>query len=152
MNTQLEIGYGAYFSVADVELSAESLIDRVQVKRFEQTNSTKLELQTMLWALKDVIDSAPPRDMTIMAYTDSQNIVTLPARQAKLEQNAYISGKGNKLRNYALYQEFYQLTAKLNCQFIKVKGHQPSELKSTIDKLFTLVDQQSRKALREASH
>ena len=134
----------------NLDSSVDSVAGTVKVQFFEQTSSTKLELQTLLWALKSALASPKHAAMTITAYTDSQNIVGLPARQAKLGQSDYFSSKGKRLNNYELYQEFYQLTAKLNCQFIKVKGHQPSHQKTKIDKFFGLVDQQSRKALREA--
>ena len=52
-------------------------------------------------------------------------------------------------QHYELYQQFYQLTAALNCKFVKVIGHQASSRKGKIHQLFGLVDQASRRALRE---
>jgi hypothetical protein len=37
----------------------------------------------------------------------------------------------------------------LNCELVKVRGHQVSNQKDDIDRLFTLVDRASRRALRE---
>ena len=54
VNTQSNIGYGAYLAVSERELSLDSLRTRVKVKRFEHTSSTKMELQTLLWALSDI--------------------------------------------------------------------------------------------------
>ena len=45
VNNQLKIGYGAYLVVSELGAAIESLKDTVRVKRFEHTNSTKLELQ-----------------------------------------------------------------------------------------------------------
>jgi len=81
-------------------------------------------------------------------YTDSQNIMGLPERRERFEQNDYRSKKGRLLNNYELYQEFYRLTGQLKCRFVKVRGHQVSKQKDEIDRLFTLVDRASRNALR----
>lgn len=143
------MGFGAYFVVFDLGLSIDTLKHTVKVKRFEQTSSTKLELQTLLWALNEMLALANGGNLVITAYTDSQNIVGLPGRRARLEQNNYVSTKNKRLNNYALYQEFYRLTSELNCQFVKVAGHQVGSKEDEIDKLFNLVDRASRHALRE---
>ncbi len=145
VNTKSNIGYGAYLIVSDSNLSLDELRTQVKVRRFEQTSSTKLELQTLLWAIKDIQTSG----CKVIIYTDSQNIIGLPQRRERLEQNDYRSNKGNRLNNFELYQDFYQLIDQLDCQLIKVHGHQPVKQKNAIDLLFTLVDRASRKALRE---
>ncbi len=151
VNTQLKVGYGAYLVVFDLSESIDLLKDTVKVKRFEQTSSTKLELQTLLWALGESIALANGSDITLTVYTDSQNNIGLPGRRARLEERNYFSSKNKRLNNYELYQEFYQLTDRLNCGFVKVVGHQASSKKNEIDRLFGLVDQASRRALREDS-
>ncbi len=148
VNNQLKIGYGAYLVVSELGAAIESLKDTVRVKRFEHTNSTKLELQTLLWALSETVALGGGGDMVLTVYTDSQSIIRLPGRRARLEQGNYFSSKNKQLNNYDLYQEFYRLTSKLNCEFVKVIGHKPSGNKGEIDKLFGLVDQASRRALR----
>jgi ribonuclease HI len=145
VNSQTKIGYGAYLALSEQGLSAEELKLRVQVKRFEQTSSTKLELQTLLWALNDI----QPSGCKVTVYTDSQNIINLPARRERLEQTDYCSKQNRRLNNCQLYQEFYQLTDQLNCTLIKVRGHQVAKQKDDIDWLFTLVDRASRCALKE---
>ena len=146
VNTQSNIGYGAYLAVSERErgLSLDSLRACVKVKRFEHTSSTKLELQTLLWALKDI----QALESKVVVYTDSQNIMGLPGRRERFEQNSYRSKKGRLLNNYELYQEFYRVTDQLKCRFVKVRGHQVSNQKDDIDRLFTLVDRASRNALR----
>ena len=146
VNTQSKIGYGAYLAVAEFEISLDSLKNRVKVKRFKNTSSTKLELQTLLWALNDIHTLW---DKIIVAYTDSQNIMGLQRRRKRFEENNYRSKKNRLLNNYELYQEFYKITDPLNCKFVKVCGHQASNQKDDIDKLFTLVDRASRNALRK---
>lgn len=149
VNTQLKVGYGAYLVISDLNTSIDSLKDMVKVKRFEQTSSTKLELQTLLWSLGETITLANGSDITLTVYTDSQNIIDLPGRRARLEQRNYFSSKNRRLNNYELYQEFYRLTARLNCEFVKVVGHQTSSKKDEIDRIFGLVDRASRRTLRE---
>jgi ribonuclease HI len=116
----------------------------VKVRRFEHTSSTKLELQTLLWALGDI----QALGSRVIVYTDSQNIVGLQGRRDRLEQNDYRSKKNRRLNNYKLYQEFYRMTDQLDCEFVKVRGHRVSNQKDDIDRLFTLVDRASRNALR----
>jgi len=144
VNTQSKIGYGASLAVSECGLSLDSLRARVKVRRFEHTSSTKLELQTLLWALKD----SQTLGSKVIVYTDSQNIMGLQGRRERLEQNNYRSKKNRRLNNYELYQDFYRMTDQLNCKFVKVRGHQVSNQKDDIDRLFTLVDRASRNALR----
>ena len=145
VNTQSNIGYGAYLAVSEFELSLDSLRARMKVRRFEQTSSTKLELQTLLWALRDI----QALGGKVIVYTDSLNIMGLPGRRERFEQNNYRSKKKRRLNNYELYQEFFRMTDQLNCKFVKVRGHRVSNQKDEIDRLFTLVDRAARNALRE---
>ncbi len=144
VNTQSNIGYGAYLAVSERGLSLDSLRARVKVRRFKHTSSTKLELQTLLWALSDI----QALGSKVIVYTDSQNIMGLQGRRDRFEQNDYRSKKNKRLNNYELYQEFYRMTDQLDCEFVKVRGHQVSNKKDEIEKLFTLVDRASRNALR----
>ena len=141
---QSNIGYGAYLVVSEHGLSLDTLRSRVKVRRFENTSSAKLELQTLLWALSDI----QALGSRVIVYTDSQNIMGLPGRRDRLEQNEYRSKKNKRLRNDKLYQEFYRMTDQIDCEFVKVRGHQVSNQKDDIDRFFTLVDKASRKALR----
>jgi ribonuclease HI len=148
VNTHSNVGYGAYLAVPERRLSLDSLDLlrlRVKVKRFENTSSTKLELQILLWALNDIQASG----CRVIVYTDSQNIIGLPGRRDRFEQNEYRSKKNRRLNNYKLYQEFFIITDQLDCEFVKVRGHQASNQKDDMDRIFTLVDRASRNALRE---
>ena len=145
VNTLSNIGYGAYLAVSERGLSLNSVRTSVKVWRFEHTSSTKLELQTLIWALNDI----QALGRKVILYTDSQNILGLQGRRERFEQNDYRSKKNNRLRNYELYQEFYRMIDHLDCELVKVRGHQVSNQKDDIGKLFTLVDRAARKALRE---
>lgn len=144
VNPLSKVGYGAYLSVFDRELSLDSLRTSVKVKQFNHTSSTKLELQTLLWALSD-IQALVSR---VIVYTDSQNILGLYRRRNWFELNDYRSKKNKRLNNYELYQEFFRVTDKLDLEFVKVPGHRVSNKADDIDRLFSLVDKASRNALR----
>ncbi|MAD41449.1 MAG: ribonuclease H [Arcobacter sp.] len=141
---QTNIGFGAYLLILDDTKSIELLKADIKTKMFKDTSSTKLEVQTMLWALKNISQTKEE----IIIYTDCQNIIGLPNRRKRLEANNYLTKKGKRIANHDLYKEFYKLTDSLNCQFIKVKGHKESSQKDEIDKIFTLVDKTSRDKLR----
>ena len=145
VNTRTKIGYGAYLAVRDDQRSLSDLKTDIKVKRFENTSSTKLELQTLLWALNEI----PIHNCKVKIYTDSQNIIGLPGRRKRLEKNNYYSNKNRRLNNFELYQEFYRIIDQLDCEFIKVKGHKASKYKNKIEDIFTLVDRASRNAQRE---
>ena len=144
VNPQTQVGYGAYLALAEFGLSPSELLSSIKLRRFEQTSSTRLELQTLLWALGEL----PILGTQLRVYTDSQNIIGLPGRRARLEQNGYRSRNKKRLANYLLYQEFYRFSDSLDCQWLKVCGHQLSEQKNDIARLFTLVDRAARQALR----
>ncbi len=145
VNPKSKNGFGACLVVTDNSLSPENLKHQVKIKRFENTSSTKLELQTLLWALSDFHQS----QCKLILYTDSQNIIGLPGRRKRLEKNNYYSKKNKRLNNVELYLEFYRVTDQLDCEFIKVKGHMASKHKTRIETIFTLVDKASRNAQRK---
>ncbi len=145
VDPQSNIGYGAYLAVFENGLTLDSLKARVKLRRFEQTSSTKLELQTLLWAMGDI----QTKGYRVVVYTDSQNIIGLQARRARLEQNEYQSKKNKPIKNHELYHKFYRMIDLIDIGFIKVRGHKVSKQKDEIDRLFTLVDRASRNALRK---
>ncbi len=145
VNVQTKIGFGAFLFVKDKNQPIIALMKDLKVKRFENTSSTKLELQTLLWALRIIEDEVSK----VLIYTDSQNIISLPLRRTRFEENNYSSKKNKRIRNYELYQEFYRISDKLNCELVKVRGHQQTRYKDDIHKIFALVDKASRKALRD---
>ena len=141
-----KVGYGAVLFTKDINQALEVLKTQVNLKRFTNTSSTKLELENLLWGLSLVIHE---ESKTIVVYTDSQNIISLISRRSRLENNNYHT-KGNKpVKNQQLYREFFKLVDSFEIQIIKIKGHQPGRDKTEIEKIFTLVDKASRRALRE---
>ncbi|HUH42300.1 MAG TPA: RNase H family protein [Sulfurimonas sp.] len=145
VNPQMSIGYGSSLLLSEYELEVPYLEDRIKTKRFEDATSSKLELQTLVWAL----ESIKFKKRKILIYTDSQNIISLLERQNKLIENNFMNKKNEPLKNHKLYKKFYKLITYNECDIIKVKGHKKKEDKDYVDKLFTLVDRASRDALRE---
>jgi len=144
VNIQSKIGYGAYLAVFDPELSLESLKKNIKVKQFEHTSSTRLELQTLLWALGDI----QTLGCHVLVHTDSQNIIGLPGRRERLEKSEYHSKNNKRLNNYELYEDFYRISDQIDFELVKLRGHQATSKKNEIDRIFTLVDRASRNAQR----
>jgi ribonuclease HI len=138
------IGYGAFLALQENDIFLDDLKNEVRIRRFENTSSVRLELETLLWALSEISGA----ECKIVIYTDSQNIVSLPGRRKKLEENNYYSKKCRIIGNHELYREFFKVTDLLNYELIKAKGHQPTRQKNQIHRLFALVDKASRNALR----
>lgn len=115
----------------------------IKIQRFENTSSSQLEIQATLYALKQIKDSNRP----IVIYTDSQNIVRLPGRRKKLEEQKFLNRNGKLISNSKLYQNFYDCIDRFDCNFVKVDGHKPSSEKDPIDRIFAQVDKAARKAL-----
>lgn len=139
VNTKLGIGYGAYLAFSE---NQEPLTSQIKLRQFKDTSSTKLELQTLIWALSEISVAE------VISYTDSQNIVGLNSRRKKMEENDYYAKNGKLLNNHELYKQFYQLIDNVNITFNQIRGHSPSKQKSHIDLTFSLVDRASRSALR----
>ena len=145
VNPQEKVGFGAYLLLKENNISFEDMKKDIKTKRFEDTSSTKLELQTLLWSLEEIND----KDVIIEIYTDCQNIIGLQDRRERLEKNNFHSSAGKLMNNHDLYKEFFEKLDELNLTFIKVKGHKKTSLKDEIDNIFNLVDKASRNALRE---
>jgi ribonuclease HI len=142
VDPQSNIGWGASLVVSSLDLSHVGLSEQINTRRFEDTSSSKLELQTILWALGELKASR------IIAYSDSQNIVQLPARRHRLEEQDYVSKSGKPLNHRELYKEFYQISDQIELEIRKVKGHAPGPQRDHIQEIFALVDKASRIALR----
>ena len=115
--------------IAYLGVSIDALKNGVKVQCFKHTSSTKLELQTLLWALDETMPLAQEDDIRLTAYTDCQNILSLPVRCARLEGKNFYASNNKRLNHFELYQEFYRVTAKIRCGFVKMLGHQAARKK-----------------------
>jgi len=150
VNPKTRIGFGAALFVSPALVSQalasfDNLKSQIKTCRFENTSSTRLEIQTLLWALGDI----DKPDTKVVMYTDCQNLLGLRSRRTRLEKNNYQSSKNQLLKNADLYQQFFQLCDRIDVEFIKVDGHKASALRNENDQLFALVDKACRKALRD---
>ena len=116
VNPQEKVGFGAYLLLKNKDISFEEMKKDIKTKRFEDTSSTKLELQTLLWSLEEIND----KDVIIEIYTDCQNIIGLQDRRERLEKNNFHSSAGKLMNNHDLYKDFYLKLDELSLSFIKV--------------------------------
>jgi len=149
----LKLGVGAYVMLpASLLDSPAGLIEKSEitgqltVRRFEDTSSTRLELQTVLWALTEV-RLAPQGSLTI--YSDSQCVSGLLKRKRRLLAEGFISKKTDQeLGNASLYRTFYKFHDTLGFRIVKVAGHSASRAQDTAHRIFSFVDKEARKALK----
>jgi ribonuclease HI len=144
VSSRTKIGYGAYLVIEERALEEDLSELPISIRRFEKTSSTKLELETLIWALGEVGSA----NRTIRVHTDAQNTISLLERRSYLEQHKFYSRSHKLLKNHQLYRDFFRIIDSLDCTFEKVQGHRPTRLKSRIDQLFSRVDRASRNALR----
>ena len=155
VNPKSKIGYGSYLLIQDNEvdkITKESVEQRISSRVFSPTSSTKLEAQTLIWALAEteINLKRETSNELITIFTDSQNLVGLPKKRAILESRDFKSRKdGKELRNADLYKSIYNFLDRLNCRLIKVAGHSRLREKTRIEWIFAQVDRSSRKALRD---
>jgi len=151
LNPQQHLGIGVALLIpatalkqAVKDITAEAIAQRIVSRRFTDTSATQLEVQTAIWALTNA-DQIPAR-----LYTDSQCIVRLPQRRAKLEQTNYISGaKGEPIRHADLYREYFALRDQLAFEEIKVSGHSDYRYQDTLHRIFHYVDREARRLLKQ---
>src|SRR5690606_30497597 len=109
-------------ALENIDIATENLKQKVKIKQFEDTSSSKLEIQTLIWALSENLHF----EGKITVYTDSQTIVGLHGRRNRLEKNDYHSKSGRQINNHEFYRKFFKLSDQINCEFIKIKGHKQS--------------------------
>lgn len=156
VNPQRKLGVGGYLLLPITFLDKDprdiepgELSARINIKQFTDTSSTKLEVQTVLWAVEAVredLSGAAPG--TLRIYTDSQCVAGLAARRDRLTDSGFVAKRsGQVLAHAALYREFYAAHDRLGFQLIKVPGHAPACTHDTVQRIFSTVDKEVRKAL-----
>lgn len=157
LNPKRKVGIGGYLIVPETVLKTQAnqikkaeLEEILVLKRFENTSSTKLEVQTVLWAMREYCTrSADCGPGKLQIYSDSQCVAGLLPRRTRLERNGFQSrGRGRQLKNTSLYRKFYELHDRLQFQVAKVAGHTRSRSRNTIEAVFSFIDQRVRKALK----
>jgi len=145
VNPQSKIGFGAYLLANTDCIYSTIKKDDIKTQKFEDTSSTKLELQILLFALNNIA----LKEYNLTIYTDCQNILTLTSRRDTFEKNNYLTKTNKVIKNSVEYKEFFKLTDLYNCNFVKLKGHKKKSNKDNIDQIFSLVDKTARIKLRK---
>ena len=157
LNPRLKLGFGAYLVIPSSFLEIPSgriirsaFVEQIRLRRFDVTSSTKLEVQTLLWALEDFQkELSGSRFGTLDVYSDSQCVTGLQRRRTQLEMNGFCSKGTNRiLTNACLYRKFYEFHDTLGFEVIKVVGHARSCSHDSIHRIFSFVDKEARKALK----
>jgi ribonuclease HI len=149
----LKLGVAAYVMVPASFLEASSevikrpeITGRLKVRRFEGVSSTRLELQTVLWALAE---NRQALHGSLTIYSDSQCVTGLLKRKPRLLAGGFLSKKTNQeLANASLYRAFYEFHDESGFQVVKVAGHSPSRTRDAAHRIFSFVDKEARKALK----
>ena len=145
---------GAYLVVPApfLELSPQSIerpeiAGQLRIRRFERTSSTILEVQTVLWALEDYRNGLKgPGPEKIQVYSDSQCVSGLLRRRPGLDLGQWTN---RPFKNISLYRKFYGLYDEMGFEVIKVAGHSRSCSHNAAHRIFSMVDKEARKALRQ---
>ena len=150
-----KIGFGSYLLIPENEVddvTETSIMQKIRSRKFSPTTSTKLEVQTLLWALGETEEVLTDKihSELITIFSDSQTLVGLQKRRAILESRNFKSRKdGQDLKHADLYKSIYDILDRLNCRFIKLSGHSKVKEKTRIERIFSQIDRASRRALRE---
>lgn len=157
LNPQLKTGMGAYLlldssrmpdSADSVDLN--SLGKQIIFKKFSDTSSTKLEIETAIWAVKSISPAVIENKAGLVLYSDSQCVCGLTDRRKKLESAGFIASGSGKLLNHAeSYKEFYKLCDDLGLQVTKVTGHSPKGTHDAIHRIFSIIDRNVRQKLKD---
>lgn len=153
VNPVLKLGVGAclvlpasFLDVPFPGIEKSEITGRITLRRFEATTSTKLEIETVLWALGGHWKRSKGR---LNLYTDSQCISGLLKRKPGLLAGDFISRTTNlQLRNAPLYRRFYALHDEFAFKVIKVDGHSKTQARDTAHRIFSIVDWEARRALK----
>lgn len=158
LHPQKKIGMGAYLLIhhSIIELESEELyselvLNKIKLRKYGNSSSSKLEVQTVIWALEEIMKKYGPDEYPeITLFTDSQCVTGLPRRREKLESTAFIGQRTKKLLNNAdLYRQFYKYSDAIGFNIIKVKGHTKSKNKDSVHRIFSYVDREVRHKHKE---
>lgn len=156
VNPQSRLGVGVCLLLPIQFLNTHcDAIDRAELssncfsRRFTDTSSTLLELQTVIWGLSLYKDKvAKPLRVDLQLYTDSQSVVGLSRRRESLESNGYHSLRtGLPLANASLYRDFFIISDELGFEVVKIVGHSRASAHDSLKRIFSVVDRCARREL-----
>jgi len=158
LNPKLKRGLGAYLIVPVsslelplLEIVPSDFVKLIHFRSFEFTSSTQLEVETVLWAIKEIFQ-IHNNDVSVKLhlFTDSQCVAGLLGRRQRLEQNKFIS-KATKLPllHADLYKEFFKLYDEIRFDVTKVAGHAESYTHDTKHRIFSYLDKAVRQKFKK---
>jgi ribonuclease HI len=157
VNPQRKLGVGGYLFVPlqflekdPHDIEREEVFARLKIKRFAETSSSKLEVQTVLWALdelREVLSGSAPGSLRM--YTDSQCVAGLMGRRAGLINRDFaVRRSGRELAHAPLYRAFYAAYDQFGFQLVKVPGHSRADTHDSVQRIFSYVDREVRKTFK----
>ena len=158
VNPQRKCGVGAFLAVpaSFLEVPPDSIdraeiAERLVVRRVEDTSSTKLEVQTVVWALEEYKKELHrPGTREAPGVFGFSMCCGASGRRAGLEGRGFLSKRTHQpLANADLYRRFYELHDELGFEIIKLAGHAPSRSHDAAQRVFSCVDKEVRKALKQ---
>ncbi len=131
----------------------EDVALQLKFRRFDNTSSTRLEIQTVVWAFGEIQKTILNQSQIMLqVYTDSQCVAGLSERRSKLSSRCFRSQKtGQPLKNADLYRAFYEFHDRVGFSIIKVKGHMRASSRDSVHHIFACVDQEVRKVLKNCN-
>lgn len=157
LNPKRKLGVGGYLLVpasfleaAPPSIERSDVVQRLVLRRFEDTSSTQLELRTVMWALEEYRNKLKGSALCkLQVYSDSQGVAGLLRRRQRLEGTGFRSGRTHRLlKNASLYRTFYEFYDELGFEVMKVAGHTRSTSRDTVHHIFSCLDREVRKALK----
>lgn len=156
VNPQCRLGVGVclllpvqFLGTACDDIDRAELSGNCFSRRFTDTSSTLLELQTVMWGLSLYKDRvAKPLRGDLQLYTDSQCVAGLSRRRESLESKRYHSLKtGLPLANASLYRDFFVISDELGFEVVKIAGHSRASTHDSLKRIFSVVDRYARREL-----
>ncbi|NVN99198.1 MAG: ribonuclease H [Geobacteraceae bacterium] len=156
VNPEQRLGVGACLLLpASFLADSAGEIDRSELtrgclyRRFSDTSSTELELQTLLWGLSIYREQVVPADCGgLRLYSDSQCITGLAGRRERLEVQGFSAARSGKiLANAPLYRAFFAASDELGFEVVKLVGHCRKADRDKVQQIFAVVDQYARREL-----
>ncbi len=145
------------FGIAGCMIFAGDDIDlpdaQVKTKIIFGNSCSRMEFDSILWALDSIDSLTTVADLKVDLYTDCKGAADFSKRIPKLKELEFKSRKtGELLTNADLYKKLAIWFEKINLNIHWIKGHSPKASRNLQAELFAKLDQEVRHQLRSARH
>jgi len=139
-----------YLEIPVDKLNKNEIIQNLWLRKFENTSSTQLEVETVLWSIENFLNQhIVTENFKLNLYSDSQCVCGLLARKSGLIKKGFRNAKNEILKHAELYKKFYEYHDFLHFDVIKVTGHAPKNTHDTIHRIFSFIDNEVRQEMRK---